>query len=56
MVAHPIHIREGPVNHLVGIYTIKEFFEMRLRFNDVAHTDTAPDFLLTLDITPGFIL
>lgn len=31
-VRHPVHIREGLVNHLVDIYTVKEFFAKRLRF------------------------
>ncbi|MBP9711662.1 MAG: DUF4037 domain-containing protein [Candidatus Pacebacteria bacterium] len=32
-VKHPVKITSGRVNHMVGVYTIKSFFEMRLKFN-----------------------
>src|SRR3989344_9092828 len=32
-VRHAIYIDKGPVGHMVGIYTIKSFFKMRLKFD-----------------------
>lgn len=32
-VRHAIRITSGPVNHMVNIYTIKSFYELRLKFN-----------------------
>jgi len=30
---HPIKKTSGPVNHMIGIYTIQSFFKMRLKFD-----------------------
>src|SRR5207253_4092035 len=41
-VRHPKKITRGPVNHMVNIYTVKSFFQARLRFDpskQVAVTD-----------------
>jgi hypothetical protein len=32
-VRHPKKITRGPVNHMVNIYTVKSFFQARLRFD-----------------------
>jgi len=32
-VRHAVYVTKGPVNHLVNVYIIKEFFERRLRLN-----------------------
>jgi hypothetical protein len=41
-VRHPKKITRGPVNHMVNIYTVKSFFQARLRFDpskQIAVTD-----------------
>jgi hypothetical protein len=39
-VRHPIKINSGTVNHMIHVYTVKSFFEMRLKFNP--HRDIQP--------------
>jgi len=32
-VRHPVKITRGPVNHMVQVFTVKSFFEARLKFD-----------------------